>query len=131
MIEEVPGARVSNKTLTIVPKEAKVRPLRDRIIVEPLDWRPSKYIEVVYTGETLRGRVKAIGPGRHPLKYDGPKGHRSKSWEAKHFQPTEVKVGDIVELGGLEIRGYLFTSFLWGDKEHIICQEADVAAVVQ
>ena len=130
-MEQVPGSRVSNKTLTIVPKEATVRPLRDRIVIEPLEWKPSKLIEVVYTGETLRGRVKAVGPGRQPLKYDGPKGKRTKSWESARFIPTEVKVGDIVELGGLEIRGYLFTSFLWGDKEHIICQEADVAAVVQ
>lgn len=129
MIEQVPGARVSNKTLTIVPKEAKVKPLRDRIIIEPLEWKPSKYIEVIYRGETLRGRVKAVGPGRHPLKYDGPKGKRTKSWESTRFVPTEVKVGDIVELGGLEIRGYLHTSFLWGDKEHIICQENDVAFV--
>jgi co-chaperonin GroES (HSP10) len=129
-MENCPGARATNRTLTMVPHNAEVKPLRDRIVIEPLDWKPSQYLEVVYTGETLRGRVKAIGPGRHPIKYDGPKGKRTKAWEAKQFIPTEVKVGDIVELGGLEIRGYLFTSFLWGDKEHIICQEADVAGVV-
>lgn len=125
------GTRVSNRTLTIVPKDAKIIPLRDRIIVEPLDWIPSRLIQVVYTGETLRGRVKAIGRGRYPLRYDGPKGKRTKSWESKAFVKTEVKVGDIVELGGLEINGYLHTSFLWGSKEHIICQESDVAMIVE
>lgn len=127
----IDGTRVSNRTLTIVPAETQVKPLRDRIVIEPLDWKPSSLIDVVYSGETLRGRVKAIGPGRHPLKYDGPKGKRTKSWEAKHFVKTEVKVGDVVELGGLEIRGYLFTSFLWGSKEHIICQESDIAGIME
>jgi hypothetical protein len=127
----IDGTRVKNRTLTFVPAEAQVKPLRDRIIVEPLDWRPSAVIDVVYHGETLRGRVAAVGPGRHPLKYDGPKGKRTKSWEGKPFIKTEVKVGDVVELGGLEIRGYLFTSFLWGSKEHIICQENDVCGIAQ
>jgi hypothetical protein len=126
---EVPGVRVGNESITSVPAEASVRPLRDHLVVEPLDWRPSSTIEVVYNGKPLRGKVRAVGPGRYPLKYDGPKGKRSKSWEGKSYLPTEVKVGDIVELGGLELRGYLFQTFRWGSKEVIMCREQDVAIV--
>jgi hypothetical protein len=40
-----------------------------------------------------------------------------------------VKRGDIVELGGLEIGGYLFATVRWGAKEVVIAREADVAIV--
>jgi co-chaperonin GroES (HSP10) len=126
---EVPGVRVGNESITCVPAEARIKPLRDQIIVEPLEWNPSKLLHVVYTGKPLRGIVRAVGPGRYPKKYDGPKGKRTKTWDAKSFLPTELKVGDIIELGGLEIRGYLFQTIRWGSKEMIVCQEADVAIV--
>jgi hypothetical protein len=126
---EVPGVRVGNESITCVPAEARIKPLRDQIIVEPLEWNPSKLLHVVYTGKPLRWIVRAVGPGRYPKKYDGPKGKRTKTWDAKSFLPTELKVGDIIELGGLEIRGYLFQTIRWGSKEMIVCQEADVAIV--
>ena|ERR1700728_3695466 len=126
---EVPGVRVGNETLTSVPAEADIRPLRDNIVIEPLDWKPSSVIEVVYTGKPLRGVVKACGPGRYPKLYNGPKGQRSKTWDSKSFRKTEVKVGDVVELGGLEIRGYLFQTVRWGAKEVIVCSEQDIAIV--
>jgi hypothetical protein len=126
---EVPGVRVGNESITCVPAEARIKPLRDQIIVEPREWNPSKLLHVVYTGKPLRGIVRAVGPGRYPKKYDGPKGKRTKTWDAKSFLPTELKVGDIIELGGLEIRGYLFQTIRWGSKEMIVCQEADVAIV--
>ena len=126
---QVDGTRVRNDTLTLIPKSTRLRPLRDTIIVEPLDWEPSKLIQVVYRGTALRGIVRAVGPGRYPLKYDGPKGKRTRSWESQAFRKTEVKVGDTVELGGLELGGYLFTTILWGGKPHIICSEQDVAIV--
>jgi hypothetical protein len=40
-----------------------------------------------------------------------------------------VKVGDIVELGGLEIGGYLHCTIMWGLKEVVVCREEDVAIV--
>jgi co-chaperonin GroES (HSP10) len=126
---EVPGVRVGNESITSVPAEAHIRPLRDNIVIEPLDWKPSSTLEVVYTGKPLRGRVRAIGPGRYPKLYNGPKGRRSKTWDSKSFRPTEVKVGDVVELGGLEIRGYLFATVRWGSKEVIVCSEQDIAIV--
>jgi hypothetical protein len=123
------GVRITNDTVTAIPASSRLRPLRDVLIVEPLDWEPSKILNVVYFGAPLRGRVLAAGPGRYPIRYNGRKGMRTKSWDSKVFLPTEVQVGDVVELGGLELRGYLFESFLWGDKRCIRCREQDVAIV--
>jgi hypothetical protein len=125
------GARVSNATITAIPEGAQLRPLGNGLIVEPLDWQPSKILNVVYMGEPLRGIVRAAGRGTYPLRYDGRKGARTKSWPSKVFVPTTVKVGDVVELGGLELRGYLFQSFLWGDKRCIKCTEDDVCMVIE
>lgn len=124
------GHRVGNETNEVIPADAIIRPLRDQIFVEPIDWEPSKTIKVVYGGKPLRGIVRAVGPGAYQKKYDGPKGHRTKSWDGKHFIPTEVKIGDTVELGGMELRGYLHMTVLWGTKTMIVCREADVAGVV-
>ena len=136
MLEDCAGTRVGNETATYVPAEAKLRPLRDQIILEPLDWTPSKVIRIAYTGRPVRGIVRAIGPGRYPTKYDGPKGKRTKSWLGKTYIPTEVKVGDTVALGGIELgtgalRGYAFQSFLWGMKEHVICSERDITGILE
>lgn len=129
------GVRLGNETSNYIPESAAIRPLRDQIVLEPLEWRPSQVIDVAQQGRPVRGIVKAIGPGRYPLKYNGRKGARTKSWLGKHFIPTEVKVGDIVELGGIELgtgalRGYAFQTFLWGTKEHLICSERDVTGIV-
>ena len=121
--------RVGHESLYSLPASAKLRPLRDQIIVEPIDWNPSSFIEVVYSGRPVQGRVLAIGPGTYPKRYNGAKGARTKSWDSCVFRPTEVKVGDLVQLGGLEIQGYLFTAFRWGDREVIVCREEDVAGV--
>jgi hypothetical protein len=123
------GARIGNDTITGVPATARLRPLGDGIIVEPMDWHPSNILNVVYMGHPLRGVVRAVGPGNYRLSYNGRKGVRTQSWESKVFIPMELKVGDVVELGGLELRGYLFQSFMWGDKRCIKCRQADVAIV--
>lgn len=123
------GTRVLNDTVTRIPASAKVRPLRNGLVVEPLDWHPSNILNVVYYGQPLRGIVRAVGPGKYPKRYNGRKGQRTKSWDSSHFVPTETKVGDHVELGGLELRGYLFQSFLWGTRRCINCTEDDVAFI--
>lgn len=124
------GVRIGNETITRIPADAVMRPLRDQIIVEPLAWEPSKILNIVYHGKPLRGIVKAVGPGCYPKRYNGRKGQRSKTWDSKSFRPCDLNVGDVVELGGLELRGYLFQTFFWGDVEHVICREEDVAVVV-
>jgi len=100
------------------------------MVVKPLDWQPSKILsdlgaKIIYQGNALRGEVLAIGPGCYPWQYNKD---RSKRWESKQFRPTEVKVGDIVELGGLELRGYNFDKILWDNQEVIICTEKDVTS---
>lgn len=130
MTTEQLGVRIGNESHESFPAETKFRCLRDQIILEPLDWEPSKIIKVIYHGKPLRGIVKAVGPGCYPKLYDGPKGKRTKQWDSKVFRKTEVKVGDTVELGGLEIKGYLFQTIWWGGVEHVIAREDDVALVL-
>jgi co-chaperonin GroES (HSP10) len=113
---------------------AQFRPLGDRILLRPLKWEPSKILEVVRYGRTLRGEVMAIGPGMHPIKYrPHPDGKRKIADYRKRFQPVEVKVGDIVELGGLNVfdgQGYAFPEVMVGGETMVICSERDVAGVV-
>jgi len=137
-----PGVRIGNETNSIVAEYEKIRCLRDQIVVEPLDWRPSKIIIVAgYQGKPLRGIVRVAGPGCYRIQYQDsvtgewgfsvPKGRRKAMRPSKVFRPCDVKVGDTVEFGGLEHGGYLFTTFLWGTKEMVICREEDVAGVVE
>ena len=128
---KIGGTRIGNETFDSIPESSRILPLRDQIVIEPLEWRPSDIINVVYWGKPLRGRVLAVGPGKYPTRYNGPKGKRTKAWDSKHFVPTEVKVGDLIELGGLEIGGYLFETFRWGTKTCVLCSERDVTGIVE
>jgi co-chaperonin GroES (HSP10) len=124
------GARFAGETLEHVPGNEKIRPLRDQIIVAPLEVVYSRYIYVGQNHKPLRGKVLAVGPGCYPKVYDHPEKHkRTKMWESKAFRPTEVRAGDTVELGGSEIEGYAFEQFWWGDELCLICREADVCFV--
>jgi hypothetical protein len=123
------GVRVSNALLTFVREDESIRCLRDHIVVEPLDIDHGTMMQLVYRGEPVRGRVLAVGPGHFQKKYNGPKGKRTKSWDSKHFTPCDVRVGDLVDLGGLEIEGYLFVRIRWGSLDCVLCREADVALV--
>lgn len=125
------GTRIAHTPGASVPEGMSIRPLRDQIIVEPLRTALSKTIVTVEKTLPLRGIVKAVGPGCFPKKYDHPDKHkRSKMWDSEVFEPTTVKVGDVVELGGFDYRGYSFPQVYWGDKLHLICREADVSGVV-
>lgn len=116
-----------------------LRLLSDRILLKPLDWQGEEVhgqgarLHVVRSGRTLRGVVVAVGPGHNPLKYKAnAMGKRAKMDYSRHFRPTEVKVGDTVELGGLNTfdgAGYCFTEVLYNGEKHIICSERDVALV--
>ncbi len=134
------SAELSNSSCsTYVDAEFKIRPLRDQIIVEPLQVHHSDFLDVIEYCKPLRGIVRAVGPGHYPKRYDHPdKGRRTKMWDSKVFQPTEVKVGDVVELGGYGeddmghlYRGFNFQQFSWGGKWHVICREADICAIVE
>ncbi len=126
------SAELSLEALTLIPADATIRPLRDHLIIEPLPIERSGLVEVVERIKPLRGRVKAVGPGHYPKRYDHPDKHRrSKMWDSESFQPTQVQVGDIVELGGYNYGGYSFPQIRWGETTHLICREADVAGIVE
>jgi len=125
------SAELSWDSVTRIPADYAIRCRRDYLIVEPrkVDHRVS--FEVIEYTKPLRGIVKAVGPGCYPKRYDHPDKHRrTETWDSKTFLPTQVKVGDVVELGGYEYGGYAFQTFLWGDVLHLICRELDVSGVV-
>jgi hypothetical protein len=104
--------------------------LKDWLLVEAYEVRHSATLLVDHRTKPLRGRVIAAGPGHYPKRYDHPEKHkRSKMWDAKCFQPTEVKPGDIIEVGGLENDGYAFETCWYGDKFCFWCTERDVCGV--
>ena len=105
----------------------------DRILLKPLDWDASKIVIAIRHGRPVRGEVIAVGPGHNPIKYKrnekGPKGLMDYS---RHFRPTEVKPGDIVELGGISVfdgKGYAFIEVIYNGTPHLICSERDVCIV--
>ena len=127
-IVQADGARIRNDLNAYVGPDETFRPLKDNVVLEILPWKPSKTIEVA-SDRRVRGKVLAAGPGTYPWRYDGPKGKRTKKWRSKVFVPTTVKVGDTVELAGLEIWEYLHKTIVWGNKSVIVCQEADIAFI--
>src|SRR5277367_5696404 len=112
------------------PPETKFRMLRDRIMVKVLDWQPSRWIKVESFMKPLRGQVISVGPGANQKRrYLNDKREPYKVGETGRRIPCDVKVGDIVELGGLELRGYGFIQIMLGNTLHVCCQEADVGFV--
>lgn len=125
------SARITHDSNTSIPAEAKIRPLRDQVIVEPLNRVHSHLIVTREVTKPLRGIVKAVGPGHYPKKYDSDQKHlRTKMWDSEVFHPIQLKVGDVIELGGADIGGYAFQTLRWGDVDHLICREMDVSGIV-
>lgn len=121
---------IERTTSTLIPAEATIRPLKDRLFIKPLDIKFSEIIECIRFGRPVRGKVIAAGPGNYRRRYNRD---RSKTWESKTFIPMQVKVGDIVELGGLNIfdgQGYSFDEVLYGTERLLVITEKDVAGVV-
>jgi co-chaperonin GroES (HSP10) len=124
------GLRLHDKSLNFV--SGQIRPLREKLIVKPLPPALSQTIAADWNGEAVRGQVVATGPGTHPNIHekgtqDGKPYRRVR--QLKAFRPCDVKVGDIVQLGGMEIGGYLWPHILIDGEDHIICSEQDVAGV--
>jgi hypothetical protein len=133
-----PGKRIGNELLCFVGEHEQIRPLRDQIFVEPLPLDLNTSLAVVYRGKPCRGIVRAVGPGLYPYQYldslgrpTQKRGDRKTRILSKHFRPTDVKVGDVVDLGGLEIGGFLFPVIRWGRIDVVICREEDVTGVVE
>ena len=108
---------------TIDMIEGTLKMMGDRILVRPLDLKLSKVIIANWTGKTVRGEVVAVGPGEYPNRFNSD---RSRVRKSKAFRPTEVRPGDIVELGGLDIGGYAFPRIVLNGVEHLIASEKDV-----
>ena len=110
-----------------------LRMTSDRILLKPLDWDASKTIIAIRHGRPVRGEVIAVGPGHNPIKYKpNALGKKAKMDYSRHFRPTEVRPGDIVELGGLnqyDGKGYQFTEVIYNGTPHLICAERDVCIV--
>lgn len=130
------GTRIGNELLTWICADEQIRPLGDRIFIEPLPLDLNSCLEVVYRGKPVRGLIRAVGPGRHRWKYLDSNGNRTlrrgdrkTAVLSKHFTPCDVKVGDVVDIGGLDIGGYLFPLIRWGKWDVVICREEDVALV--
>jgi co-chaperonin GroES (HSP10) len=129
------GAEIVAKP-EILPAGTKMRMMGDRILVKPLPVEHSAVIEVVESVRPMRGIVVAVGPGMNPYKHKPHAYDRNKKTVvvSNHFVPTQVKVGDLVELGGANVfdgKGYQFPQVLIGTELHVICTERDVAGIVE
>ena len=119
------GVRMTDENLTFIPAHFNINPMRDQMVVEPLDVVHSRIL-IVRGGDPVRGIVKAIGPGLYRRQYDHPDKHkRTKVWEGMQFVPTEVKIGEVILLDP----HLKFEQFYWGDVMHIHCREADVCGI--
>lgn len=124
------GAQLTPFTLEAIPGNVRLLPLGDRIIVEPFEHTLSAIILIVNERRPIAGVVRAIGPGTNPKKYDHPDKHRRTRFEySRHFQPSVIEVGDVIELGAIDGQGYAFETFQWGGRLHLHAREADIAAV--
>ena len=126
------GVRIERRATDFIAETQTLRPLRDTILVKPLKWEPSKLIEVAGNQrKPLRGVVIAVGPGyREKRRYRNAKGEVNRIGETGRVTPCDVKVGDVVELGGLELNGYDFPTVSIGHELHVIASERDVCGVV-
>jgi co-chaperonin GroES (HSP10) len=129
-VSEDRGVRLHDKSLNFVT--GQIKPLREKIIVKPLPPALSQTIAADWNGEAVRGEVVAVGPGTHPNIHekgtkDGKPWRRVRQLQA--FRPCDVKVGDIVQLGGMEIGGYLWPHILIDGEDHILASEQDVCAI--
>ncbi len=114
--------------------------LGDRILLKPLEWDGEQVhgagsrIAVIRHGRPVRGEVIAVGPGRHPTLRKGTSadGKHRKVSSSRHFLPTQVKVGDVVEIGGLNVfdgKGYQFPEVILNGVKHLVITERDVTGI--
>jgi hypothetical protein len=126
----VDGVRLADKSVNFV--RGRVRPLRDQVIVKPLPLKLGDKLAADWQGAPVVGVVQAVGPGCylniHEKGFKDGKPYR-RVRQSKVFTPTEVKPGDKVHLGGMELGGYLFPQ-VWIDGAWcVLCREQDVAVL--
>jgi len=124
------SARLSNESISHIPASMTIRPLRDQMIVQPIDVMHSRRLIIPpHESKLVRAKVLSVGPGHYPNRYDGPKGKRTKMMAGTTFVPTEVKVGDIIHLDGRQTGTPAFEGFYHGEKYCIHCRQEDVAGI--
>lgn len=94
----------------------KIRPLSDRIVVEPkeIESKTAGGIVIPDTADKdkpMQGTVIAIGAGKY---YDGK------------VMPLQVKVGDKILFGK-----YAGTNFKFEEREYLVMREEDVMGVLE
>lgn len=90
------------------------RPLRDRILVKPIERRASETLHVLHNELPTEGEVVAVGPGK---RVNG------------RIIPLDAKVGDRIKFGeGAYLK---FPEFRDGKTLYLVLQEADIAGVVE
>lgn len=92
-----------------------IRPLRDRIVVEPLDEPLSTIIEVVHetNGKHARGRVIEVGP---QVKFDDLVRTRTAD---------DSRPGDVIHFTDL----FKFPVIMDAGQKRLILQEADICFI--
>lgn len=93
-----------------------IRPLRDRIVVQPLEEQLSQVLEVVrlgHEGKHARGRVVAVGPSVKLDERYYPRG------------PHDAQVGDVIQFTDI----FKFPQILDRGEKFLILQEADICAI--
>jgi co-chaperonin GroES (HSP10) len=114
------------KTAAVAVTET-VRPLRDRVLVRPIEVDRHHGLQVVDASrKAIRAEVIAVGPGDYRKKYWlNSQGERCKVGELPGRVPTEVRPGHVVEL--LAAR---FMELTIGGERHLMCTEGDIAGIV-
>jgi co-chaperonin GroES (HSP10) len=133
------GVAMTDENLTFIPAGTKLKPLRDQIIIEPMDIMHSRVLIIPpHESKLIRGKVIAAGPGHYPNRYldkngdripDGRKVGRTQIVAGTVFVPNPVRVGDTVHLDGRQTGKSAFDAFYWGPKYCIHARAEDVAGV--
>jgi chaperonin GroES len=95
---------------------AKVRPLQDRVLVQPIAEKDVRKGGIIIPDSAkekpIEGRVKAVGAGK--IREDGVR------------TPPDLKVGDKVLYGK-----YAGTEIRIDDEEYLLMREDDILAVIE
>lgn len=93
-----------------------LRPLRDKIVVKPIERVKSEVLVVVQDEKPNLGRVVAVGPGKRDKR--------------GRIVPLDVQPGALVRFGTAE--GYLtYTEFEEAGERFLVMQEADVCFIAE
>lgn len=134
------GAELGYKTTICIGADEIIRPLRDEVIIEPVDGVISALILVIEEKKPISGIVRAVGPGIwlkqyaarkppvwYPTHSPPPKGQRTMIRDSKIFRPTVTQIGDRIELD--LVRAQALQTFYWGDKIMLMAREEDIAGI--